>query len=310
MSKTLTIKLVPQLEIQTLDTIIGQLAPAWEKTSNITQVCFDFSAVEFIWPSAIALLTTAILRFQQERIPVKVKRPVSANVDSYLSRMDFYDSVSINVDYPYYRRDSAGRFREVVQVCSEGEGDRVVQEIIDILELNLAGIGLVRDAVQHAFLEIVNNVFHHAHSPTYAVVCAQFYPTKNRIEISVVDSGRGIPASLANNPSLDGKFDSAAEAIELAAQPRVTGRPDYNTGEGLFFSLEFIKENRGIAYIHSQDGILQVQGRQVILKKAALWSGTLVALQFRTNHPVDVKAIFDRHAPPEKDFEWLFNDDF
>ena len=93
---------------------------------------------------------------------------------------------------------------------------------------------------------------------------------------------------------------------QLAVQPRVTGRPDHNTGEGLFFSLEFIKANMGDACIYSQDGALWAQGGKVWSQSVSYWPGTLVALSFRTDRPVDTRAIFSQYAPPENDFEWLF----
>ena len=74
-------------------------------------------------------------------------------------------------------------------------------------------------------------------SPTHGVICAQYYPNRHCVELAVVDSGRGISESLRGNPELE--FSTTQEAIELAIQPRITGRPEKNTGEGLYFTLEF-----------------------------------------------------------------------
>jgi len=237
---------------------------------------------------------------------VRVSRPESDKVDGYLNRIDFYELVGMDVDYPWRRHSADGRFREVVQVQSESEGEVVVGEVMAILNCNVDGVAGVYDAVHHAFLEVVNNVFHHAQSPTQAVICAQSYPWHRRVELAVADSGRGIPASLSRNPDLAGRFDSAAEAIELAVQPRVTGRPEHNTGEGLFFSLEFIKANGGQACIHSQDGALWVRGRKAKAWRVPFWPGTWVSLCFRCDCPVDTGAIFNQYAPPENDYDWLF----
>jgi hypothetical protein len=105
-----------------------------------------------------------------------------------------------------------------------------------------------------------------------------------------------------------GRFTTASEAIALAVQPRVTGRPDHNTGEGLFFSLEFIKANGGKACIYSQEGALWVDKGEVKAQATPLWPGTGVALRFHTDRPVDTEAIFNQYAPPEEDFgmDWLF----
>lgn len=295
-----------ELSLETMAAILLPLEPLWDPLALVGPVHLDLGGVTFIWPAAITLLTTTVLRLRQDGFEVRITRPTSEKADGYLNRIDFYALTEVQADYPWRRYDSGGRFREVVQVQSEEEGEAVVGEVMAILDRNVAGVGAIHDAVHYAFLEIVNNVFHHAQSPTQAVICAQSYPRLRRVELAVVDSGRGIPASLGQNQELAGQFATAAEAIELAVRPRVTGRPDYNTGEGLFFTLEFIKANGGDARVHSQDGALWVRQGQVSVQATPFWSGTWVGLRFRTDRPVDTKAVFDQYAPPEDDFEWLF----
>lgn len=295
-----------ELDIRGLPSILSQLEPLWDPLISPAPVHLDLRQVTFIMPAAITLLTTALMRLRQEGFSIEVSRPDKQQVDSYLNRIEFYELVGMNVEYTMRRRSANGRFREVVQVQTEREGDSVVRDLMTILDRNVEGVAGIYDAAYHAFLEIVNNVFHHAHSPTHAVLCAQSYTWLRRVELAVVDSGRGIPASLGDNPELKGRFENAAEAVELAVQPRVTGRPDHNTGEGLFFSLEFIKANMGDACIYSQDGALWAHEGRVWAQPVSYWPGTLVALSFRTDRPVDTRAIFNQHAPPDNDFEWLF----
>jgi len=300
------VTLTGDLSMRNLPEILSKLELLWDPLTPHLLVHLDLSGVTFIQPSVITLLTTAVIRLQQEGFGVQITRPASRDVDGYLNRLDFYDLAGMDVEYPWQRHDADGRFREVVQVQTEGESDAVVRELMTILDRNVAGVAGIYDAVYHAFLEIVNNVFHHAQSPTQAIICAQLYPRYQRVEMAVVDSGRGIPSSLSDNPELKGRFADAAEAIELAVQPRVTGRPEHNTGEGLFFSLEFIKANGGQACICSQDGVLWARNGQVSSRASAFWPGTAVAFRFRTDRRVDTRAIFNRYAPPDNDFDWLF----
>ena len=294
------------LGIGNLPNLVAPMEPLWDPLASPCAIHLDLRRVTFIMPSAITLLTTAVIRLRQEGFTVQISRPDRDKADAYLNRIDFYELLGMDVNYPWRRHSPDGRFREVVQVQTEREGDEVVREVMAILDRNVEGVSGIYDAAYHAFLEIVNNVFHHAHSPTHAILCAQSYPWLRRVELSVVDSGRGIPASLGDNPELEARFTTAAEAIELAVQPRVTGRPDHNTGEGLFFSLEFIKENRGEACICSQDGALRARDGAVWTEPVCYWPGTLVAMSFRTDRPVSTRAIFDKYAPPENDFDWLF----
>jgi hypothetical protein len=256
----------------------------------------------------MALLTTTVLRLRQHSVLIEIHQPQNKDVDDYLNRMDFYQLAHVEAEYRWRRHDPTGRFIELKQITSEEEGESVVRDILCILQQRMRGLQPVRKAVQYAFHELVNNVFHHAHSSTHAIVCAQSYDAKRQVELGVVDSGRGIPASLGENPALRGRFATASEAIELAVRPQVTGRPSYNTGEGLFLTLEFIKENRGCACLHSQDGRLRIAHGQVLTEPSPLWPGTWVGLRFRTDRAVDTERIFGQHTPPENDYEWVFDD--
>ena len=305
----LTITLGNELSLEDAPILLARLEPIWEMLPSLREVDLDLSDVTFIWPSALTLLATTILRLRQEGIAVRITRPRSDKVDTYLNRIDFYSLAGLDAEYPWVRHDASGRFREVVQVQTEQEGESVAQEVLEILRRNVEGVENIYAALQYAFLEVVNNVFHHAHSPTHAVLCAQSYPSLRRVELVVVDTGRGIPASLRDNPKLRGRFHTAAEAIHLAVQPRITGRPEHNTGEGLFFTIELIKSNGGDACIHSRDGLLRVRNGAVEVEEGPLWPGTWVGLRFRTDRPVNTQEIFNRHAPPEADYEWLFEEE-
>lgn len=296
-----------ELSLESAADVLRPLEPLWDPFAPLGPLHFDLSGVTFIWPSVITLLSTTVIRLRQEGASIRITRPETDKVDSYLNRIDFYKLAGMDVNYPWQRHSADGRFREVVQVQSESEGDQVVGEVMAILNRNVEGVAGIYDAVQHAFLEIVNNVFHHAQSPTCAIICAQSFSRLKRVELAVTDSGRGIPASLGQNPDLADRFASAMEAIELAVQPRVTGRPGHNSGEGLFFSLEFIKANGGDACIHSQDGALWIRDGKLTTRTAPFWPGTWVGLRFRTDCPVDTGAIFSQHAPPENDFDWLID---
>ncbi len=299
-----------ELTLRTAPLLLERLEATWASLRILrhTKLYLDMRDVQFVSPTALTLLTTAILRLQQQQVQVEIIPPASS-ARTYLNRVGFYKRIGVEVEYPWQRHDSRGRFVEIVQARDERDGEAVVGEMLEILRnQNVAGTETVYDALQYALLEVVNNVFHHAQSPTYAVLCAQFYPQRRRVELAVADTGRGIPVSLRDNPELQGAFETDAEAIHLAVQPRVTGRPAYNTGEGLFFTMEFIKHNRGDACIHSQRGMLWIQDGIERVETGPRWPGTWVTLRFRTDHPVNTREIFNSYAPPETDYDWLFDE--
>jgi hypothetical protein len=267
----------------------------------------NLTNLNFIYPSALTVLSTFMFNVGRFGIPLTIYRPKNDDVHNYLTRMDFYEIVNIQIDFPWNQYGSQGRFREVIKLNNEREGDQVVSELINILDhqMDIAGI---HNAINHSFVEIVNNVFHHAQSPTNAIICAQSYNKKRWVEISVVDSGIGIPTSLKANPKI--QFSSSQEAIEQATKPRVTGKPGKNTGEGLFWSLEFLKRNGGNGWIYSHDGAARIVNGNVNYGQYTPWLGTIVAMRFNMDNPINTEIIFNQFAPPENDFEWLFEEQF
>lgn len=124
------------------------------------------------------------------------------------------------------------------------ESDRI-QGQIDHLCRNLA-IRLTRDPIDNAttalnycLREITRNSFEHS-GVDCVWLCAQYWPSKKRTELAIMDEGCGIAASLLSNPHY--KCSNDADANKLALQPGVSrtyGAPLsddrwQNTGYGLY----------------------------------------------------------------------------
>ncbi len=266
-------------------------------------VQIDLHAVEFVRPMSVAILLALLKVLKQRGVQVELVQPAQ-NVHEYLTRINFYEQLNVPVDYPWQRRDPTGRFIEIANPQSETAGEGVANEIVAIMAQNAPHFEQVQNGIQYAFIEIVNNVFHHAQSPIHGIVCAQSYPKRECIEIAVVDYGCGIAQSLRAHH----KFACNEEALYLAIKPRVTGRPGYNSGEGLFFTTEIIRANQGSMVLYSGDGGLFFNGNQMTYQAGSMWPGTIVGLTFHTNRPVITRDIFNQYAPPENDYDWLFSD--
>ncbi len=81
-------------------------------------------------------------------------------------------------------------------------------------------------------------------------IAAQYWPTKNRVEIAILDEGIGLLSSLKRNPKLS--VDSDENALLIALQPGISGVPREkrrsrdgewaNTGYGLFMTSSLCKK--------------------------------------------------------------------
>ncbi len=236
-------------------------------------------------------------------------QPADPKVDTYLARMDFYEFIKIPKKYDWTRRPSVGRFQEVIEVDSEARIDKIVPGLSSILQEQCSLNDEDMRGVEYVLSEVIGNVFHHAESSVNAIVCAQHYPRKERIELAIVDCGKGFRATLEENPQWAGTIHTAQEAVKRALQCKVTGKPGNHTGEGLFFTRELIAENGGTLYVHSNDGWIRCRGRYEQGYTGLEWPGAIVAVSVKTTGSLKCKPIFDRYAPPEKDFVLLEGDD-
>ncbi|RME60139.1 hypothetical protein D6779_02705 [Candidatus Parcubacteria bacterium] len=274
----------------------------------------DMSDLGFVNPVGLAVLTAFLKKHQRNGNRISIQDPRNQNVMDYINRVGFYDQIGVHREYPWQKHDPAGRFIELQNPGSEEEGERAVSDIVKILQHNSANLQGVLDGIEYAFYEIVNNVFHHAQSPVSGVLAAQFYTDEfrpgqgmlrvaGRVEIAVVDMGQGIYGSMSKRFSLSGN----EEAIRKALKPRVTSRPEYNSGEGLFFTSEIIRENQGSMVIYSHDGGMKITADKMTYEPGAFWPGTIVWMQFQAERTLDLQALFNRFAPPDDDYNLIFD---
>jgi hypothetical protein len=103
--------------------------------------------------------------------------------------------------------------------------------------------GNIAETLTYAVREIMRNVVEHGES-SHIWYAAQYWPTKSKVEVSILDEGIGLLPSLRRNPRLN--VDSNKKAIFMALQPGISGvakelrrrsAGDWvNSGYGLFMT--------------------------------------------------------------------------
>jgi hypothetical protein len=81
----------------------------------------------------------------------------------------------------------------------------------------------------------------------------------------------------------------------------VTTIDDPKRGIGLWVAAELVRQNEGRMLIVSHDGGVDIgkDGRSSI--QAHFWPGTLIAVEFRTDRPMAVGAVYDSGDFPDAD---------
>lgn len=188
-------------------------------------------------------------------------------------------------------------------------GEVVTEHAKSIAEvLTREKTGQLFEAISYAVREVLRNAAEHSQSKTVRY-CGQYWPTKNRVQIAILDSGIGVTASLANNPHLETKND--ADALKLATMPGISGkmfegveiRPYdawQNSGYGLYMIYRMCRR-AGSLFMTSNDATLQVISDTHSATSMTTLPGTSIRIQFDTRKLDDLSAQLKRYAAEGKE---------
>lgn len=240
----------------------------------------------FVTPCAMALLGAWGLSLRER----DVRLSVVGNDDArhYLSRMDVFHTLDIPFTENFERHSEVGRFVPMKRI----EGDSCKHAVDAVCDLVLHQFDNARDflpALEWAVMEITDNILIHAQSPTPGVLCAQYFPERQRLDVGLCDMGRGLMTSLSEGHPVR----SHGDAIRLALQRGVTRDKNVGMGNGLAGTLEIARVNGGNLQVWTGDvtyRLLDGQPKGFLLHP--LVPGTGVLLSLKTDRPVDLRETF------------------
>ena len=170
-----------------------------------------------------------------------------------------------------------------------------------------ADAGEVYETFAYSLREILRNVVEHASVERFAC-CAQYWPTKGRAEVAIVDRGIGVRESIKSNPHIDASTDKSA--LNFALMPAVSGKafkgarrlekrgPWTNSGFGLYLTSRICR-NGGTFFIASGDtGMLLTHGPDGKGGKRyipASLQGTAVRLNIHTANLNSLRESLERY---------------
>lgn len=293
--------------------------------SGYEKITFDLSKLKFVTPSGLCYLIASIQTLTNiiGKENFEIIMPNNNSTNNYLTRMNFLETLGLNDDNYINKNDCSNRLIELQKISMTDRCDwQITENLTNVLESQLpVNNQCILKAVSYAIGEIVDNTLRHSQSPIGGYICAQTYPNKNKLEICIIDCGIGIVESLKVENDVHkekiSKFKSDSEFIQYSIEKGVTSKTQQkfgetgHSGEGLFFTSEFIKENNGRMKVISGNGMLLIDSKVGIQLSETQhhWQGTIVMLEFNLDVPVIVKDIFDREIPldPEEyDLDDLF----
>lgn len=221
---------------------------------------------------------------------------MSPNVESILQKNDFltYYGKARAIDVNH----TTIKYQKLKPTDGKYFKNYVIDELIDghISDLPKMSLGAKEKLVEAIYEIFVNAQMHSETDSIYT--CGQFFPNKNTIEFTIVDTGIGFKERI--NKRFNSSLNSV-QAIEWAVKDKKTTKVGITGGIGLAVLREFVEMNKGKMQIVSHDGFYQfdVDGVDSRLFNG-IFPGTIVNLQFRTDdnksyalkREIDINEIF------------------
>ena len=232
---------------------------------------FDFANLSRVEPFTMAYVANELKRFRKTK-PESKFTALNHKNKSYAAHMGFFRAFGLKFgNEPGEAAGSSTYLPLTILNVSDLQQEAAdsydhVGNIIEAKSEQIAKIltrqnsGDLVDTLTFSIREILRNVVEHSESEIIEY-CAQYWPTKNLVELAVLDTGNGIMHGLSTNPFLN--ISNERDALHLAMLPGVSGKMYkgvkkrkhdewQNSGFGLYMTSRICR-NGGDFFIASND---------------------------------------------------------
>lgn len=255
---------------------LGELAKATSSLVN-SRLELDFSHVGFIEANMAAPLGAVLAgiadRFNAVEIvnvPDMVERILRKNGFLVQYRyLPLEDTNRTTIPFRRLQRTDEGLFEDYLQRHLKGKG---MPRMTD-------GLGKV---FKQKVFEVFQNAVIHSESALGIFVCGQWFPQKQKLDLTIADAGIGIRETVRryfNDPKI-----ASVPAIRWALQEGHTTKKGRQPGGlGLKFLQDFARLNKGRIHIVSRFGFYEFNAGEVTFAKLENdFPGTTVTLEVNT----------------------------
>lgn len=258
-------------------------------------VVLDAGAIEWSEPFGMLYLSAAICDLRSRRPDLKVYAENFTD-QTYLLHMGFFQQCGFKVGKKPGQATGSDTYLPITTIDLSEIARRAavrglfVQDEIESVSKRLTSMLLQKeeggdlfDTLNYAFRELGRNVVEHSQSKSMAF-CAQYWPTKNHVEVCIVDGGVGIFRTIHSNPYLE--ITSDADAVNAALLPGISGKaireelafdnPWENSGYGLYMMSRLCADGGSFFMASGTSGIRITNHRRDMINVG--FNGTSVRL--------------------------------
>lgn len=270
---------------------MNQMADVLAQLADCDRVTLDFQGVEHVYVPGL----TALKAWSESNgIRIECVNASSAT-DAYLDVVGFsgYKPARSLAKIPDFLTPGLENVRASP---AQDVADRLVKLIERHHDLGRE----TRSGLHVMFAELVENIHRHAGDGTAAAfACAQVYPKRHRLTVSIVDTGMGLAASIrsGSNAELAQRLAQGESALSLACAPLLTSKPERHSGYGLYVATELIVRNGGTFRLLSGGECMTLyrkhwRRQQTFASVERGWSGTWITMIIDLESVLPIKDVY------------------
>ncbi|MZR15414.1 hypothetical protein GQE99_20570 [Maritimibacter sp. DP07] len=269
---------------------------------------FDFGRGRWFPPFSMLLLAIILKRFRDARPDCRCRARNHEN-HTYAAHLGFFRSFGLQHGNAPGAAPGSDNYVPITALAVEEirreAADRWI-EVGDVIEgkaRELAGVltrtdqGALFDTLSYSIREIIRNTVEHSEAPEL-LICAQYWPSRNEVEVGIADAGIGIMNSLRRNPSF-AELDER-QAVQTALMPGVSGNPLagtgsdvwQNSGYGLYMTNRICRSGGKFMICSGHAGIQLTATNKTDLEGNL--PGTAIRLLINTNRLTDLREQLQR----------------
>jgi ABC-type transporter Mla MlaB component len=271
------------------------------------KVSLDCSGLTYVDPTGLCLLKHWFYDLDQRGVTLQLLR-LPIQKEAYLRRLDLFDGVSAR-PFPDRtsgngRNDHEGNIIEITTLRDQREiqpaATRIAATIVHGMSIDDTSDpdGMraslkesVEENLEYVFTEILLNALTHGRNRgfghAHVNLAAQYFPSRDTLEVAVVDNGCGLLETLQGHRRMEGDV-SHRKAILIARQARVSCNRDAelsldtrNQGIGLTVCADMAIAARGNCGVFSGTSRQTfLQGNQIFGRVIPAWTGTGAVFRF------------------------------
>lgn len=292
-----------------------------QSAPDAEEYLIDFSDVRLVEPFAMLLVSSELRKLARRLHQPEID---CANFQhmSYAAHMGFFQSFDLEYGKTPGEAKGSGSYIPITVFETrkvEREAFAAGVEVGDQIESTsrrmsevLCGedAGALFDTLTYSIREIIRNVVEHSDSERFGI-CAQYWPSRERVEVAILDRGMGLRRSLSANPHIDVSDDK--KAINFALMPAVSGKAYKgsrkkqrgnwgNSGFGLYMTNRICR-NGGNFFIASGNTAMLLNRGQGKRYFTCSLDGTAVRMVINTSELKGLRESLDRYREEGYEFQ-------